>query len=395
LLIRNGHSGTFCGRNCYFHSFYSTFSEWAMRRIWLLSLLALPLLAGATASIPTHAQAQDVLGLMRAPMRVIQNLGLHGRLYHRRQRARPASVSTGPDPRQEVARVNDQRTPAGYWPDGYDDLFGFTFAPGTGDRFWQHGSFDILIASLSPSATTRASLARRATQAKATNPCEGTDATGERAGTALYQEIEKNVQPTAEQAAAFKDLREALITASRRVEAACAAGFSSARPNERLMILADRLAAMRHAMLVVRTPLEAAYNTLSDEQKTRLDGSNTSTVSCSTDLAAAGAWPRNEIMRAVQPNEAQAVALERFRGTFLGMSQQLASSCPQQPLGTIITRLDAAGERLNAVLYATRMVNRSLNGAYAKLDNGQRARLLSVGRQLRFHPARAAELGAR
>ena len=53
-----------------------------MRRIWLLSLLALPVFAGAMATIPTHAQARDVFGLLAAPMRMIQNLGVRGRLYH-------------------------------------------------------------------------------------------------------------------------------------------------------------------------------------------------------------------------------------------------------------------------------------------------------------------------
>lgn len=370
-----------------------------MRRIWLLSLLAVPLLAGASASIPSRAQAQDVFGLMRAPMRIIHNLGLRGRLYHRRSRVRHAAVTPAPEPKQqqEAARDGSVRMPAGYWPDGYDDLFGYAFAPGTGDRFWQHGSFDILVAALSPSAASRASMRRHMVQptARPKSSCENSSTTGEQVGAALYREIEKNAQPTDDQAAAFKDLREALITASRRVEAACATGFASARPNERLAILADRLTAMRQAMLVVRTPLEAAYNTLSDEQKKRLDGDNASVVSCATDLAAAGAWPRTEIMRAVRPNEAQAVALERFRGTFLGMSQQLAGSCPQQPLGTVMARLDAAGERLNAVLYATRMIDRALNGVYAKLDDSQRARLQSAGRQIRFNPSRAAEAGAR
>lgn len=367
-----------------------------MRRIWLLSLLAAPLIAGATASIPAPAQAQDVFGLMRAPMRIIQNLGLRGRLYHRRARSQRASVPRGPDPRATAAVTQaaptDRRMPAGYWPDGFDDLFGFVFAPGTGDRFWQHGSLDILTASLAPSAGGRAMLARHTEQGKSASACENTT---ERDGSALYQELEKSVQPTDAQQDAFKALREAMVTASQRIDAACASGFMAARPNERLTLLADRLVAMRQAMLMVRTPLEAAYNTLTEEQKARLDGSNASTVSCSSDLMAAGAWPGNEIMRAVHPNETQRPVLERFRGTFLGMSQQLANACPQQPLGTAMARLDAAGERLNAVLYATRMVNRSLNAVYAKLDDGQKARLQAAGRQVvRFNPARAAELNA-
>ena len=370
-----------------------------MRRIWLLSLLAVPLIAGATASVPAPAQAQDVFGLMRAPMRLMHNLGLRGRLFHRRARTHHAAVTPGPDPRATASAAaatpqtqTDRRTGPGYWPEGFDDLFGFVFAPGTGDRFWQHGSLDILTAALAPAAGGGRVTLARAEDGKSASACETSN---ERDGGAVYQAIETNVQPTPEQQDAFKALREAMATAQQRIDAACAAGFMSARPNERLNLLADRLAAMRQATLVVRTPLEAAYNTLSDEQKARLDGSNAATVSCQTDLMAAGAWPGNDIMRAVRPSEAQRPVMERFRGTFLGMSQQLSKSCPQQQLGNVMTRLDAAGERLNAVLYATRIVNRSLNAVYAKLDDGQRARLQAAGRQVvRFNPARAAELNA-
>jgi hypothetical protein len=368
----------------------SVFSERAMRRIWLLSLLTLPLLLGASASVPTPAQAQDVFGLLRAPMRIIQNLGVRGRLHHRRHRARPAAVTRGPETRSEIPRgeiARDNRAlPAGYWADGFEDLTGFAFAPAADDRFWQHGSFDILSAALSPSATTR-SQARRAAHAK--NMCDGNSATAEQNGSAVYQELERVVGPTAEQQDMFKSLREAMIAASRRIEAACAASYATARPAERLSLLADRLGAMHQATLIVRTPLEAAYNALSEEQKRRLDGSNAGSVSCTGDLAAAGAWPGAEIMRAVQPNETQQAALERFRGTFLGMSQWLASSCPQQSLDTVIARLDAAGDRLNAMLYATRMVGRSLNGVYAVLENDQKVKLQSAGRQLRLGIPRA------
>jgi len=129
--------GTFCGRGCYLQG---NLQEKVMRRLWLLSLLAVPLIAGATASVPAPAQAQDVFGLMRAPMRLMHNLGLRGRLFHRRARTHHAAVTPGPDPRATASAAaatpqtqTDRRTGPGYWPEGFDDLFGFVFAPGTGE----------------------------------------------------------------------------------------------------------------------------------------------------------------------------------------------------------------------------------------------------------------------
>src|SRR4029078_6154492 len=149
---------------------------------------------------------------------------------------------------------------------------GFTFAPGTGDRFWQHGSLDILSASLSPSAATRVTQTQRVAQAKATRDCESNGAAAEQNASKLYQEIEKSAQPTEAQRDAFKELRDAMISASRRIDASCS-DHPLARAGDRLKLLADRFSAMRQAMLMVRTPLEKAYNGLSDAQKARLDGS--------------------------------------------------------------------------------------------------------------------------
>jgi hypothetical protein len=285
---------------------------------------------------------------------------------------------------------------AAYWPEAYDDLVGFAFAPGKDERFWTHGPFDLLTATLAPSATTRASLQRRAAQAKAADSaCADGESSAEQAAASAYGEIEQRVRPNDSQRAAFNELRNAFISAAKRVNADCAAGYATARAPERLAILGDRLSATRQAALMMRTPLEKAYGTLSDEQKAALDGPAPPTIMCSVDLAAAGAWPGSEINRALQPNEAQQAALEKLRLTFLGMTQGMSSSCPQKTPATALARLDAAGDRINAMLYAARVVNRSLNGVYAALDNEQKARLQLVGRQLRIGGPRAADLGSR
>jgi hypothetical protein len=383
--------------------------EWTMRRLWLLSLIALPFIVGGTTSFPTRANSQDVFGLMTAPLRMMRNLGVRGRVSSRRHQARPAAARGG-DTRREAAAAagaagaagvagaaasQPLRMQAAYWPEAYDDLVGFAFAPGKDERFWAHGPFDILTGTLAPSATTRAGLRGRAEQTR-TDPdaiCADGEKAAVDAATATYRELEDRVQPTAEQRATFDALRDAFAGAAKRINASCAAGYATAPPPERLAILADRLAAMRQAMLMVRTPLDAAYGKLSDAQKTALDGPAPAAVTCTGDLAAAGSWPGNDIARALSPNEAQGAALEKLRLTYMGMAQGMQSSCPQQPVTTALARLDVAGDRLNAMLYATRLVNRSLNAAYATLDNDQKTRLQMVGRSLRVGGPRAAELG--
>ncbi|HWM45559.1 MAG TPA: Spy/CpxP family protein refolding chaperone [Xanthobacteraceae bacterium] len=363
-----------------------------MRRFCLLSLLAVVVVAGSTTSVPKRAQSQDIFGLMTAPLRIMRNLGIRGRLLHRRSRARPAATRSR-EPREkprEAAGASARAIPVAAlaWPAAADDLFDFTFARGSQDGFWTHGSYDILSAAMTPRGTSRP----RKTAAKSSAAdCSAQTAAAEQAGNALADQIAQAITPTAAQQPAFKDLRSALITAYRRIGAACGTPAAEETAQDRVDALAERLWAMRQATLIVRTPLEKLYGELTAEQKATLDGASPRAVSCSADLAAAEAWPGSEIVRAVQPSDKQQIALEGLRVTFAGMAQWLASACPAQPPGTVVARLDAAGERVNTLLYATRIVGRSLGGVYAALNDRQEARLRSVGRQLRLTPAHAAD----
>ncbi len=257
---------------------------WAMRRTWLLSPLIVAMIAAATAMPVPRAHAQDILGLMTAPLRIMRNLGIHGRVFHHR-RARAASRTREPRER-EAPRETVRTVPTAYWPSAPDDLFGFAFAAAGANDFWTHGPYDILTAAMAPGAKQ----SRRTAKAAPTNACSDESGGAEQTAVELYGAIERQIAPTAEQQDLLKDLRTALVTAYQRIGSACAPGYAGAPASDRLDLLADRLWAMRQAMLIVRTPLARVYDLLSAEQKARLDGTDPHEINCSADLAAAQAW---------------------------------------------------------------------------------------------------------
>jgi hypothetical protein len=273
-------------------------------------------------------------------------------------------------------------TPAVYWPAAYQDLAGFTFASGgTDNGFWNHGFRDVFAGVIVPPDA-----------AGATN-AQGCAATNTEAADAAFKQIEDRLTPTPEQRAAFDDLHAAMVRALARIDAACAPSFAVAAPPERMKAISDRLWALRQAMLTMRTPVERAYNALDDQQRARLD-TPANKVVCTGDVAFS--WPRDQIEQVVEPNDQQRVALEMLRQISLQMAQAVASSCPRQALTTPLQRLDAAGYRLNTMLYATMIVGRALGNVYASLSDQQKANFSTIGKALGKNPRAAViETGAR
>jgi hypothetical protein len=93
-------------------------------------------------------------------------------------------------------------------------------------------------------------------------------------------------------------------------------------------------------------------------------------------------WPRDQIEQLIQPNDDQRAGLETLRLTVLQMGQAIAFSCPRQPLATPVQRLDAAGDRLNTLIYATMIISRTLNSFYESLTDEQKANFRTIGRSL-------------
>jgi hypothetical protein len=115
---------------------------------------------------------------------------------------------------------------------------------------------------------------------------------------------------------------------------------------------------MWDATLLMRGPLARFYDSLTPEQKAKLTGAGPA------DSKAAGAcedqraaeWPAERLQQAMglreRPSEEQRRSLEALRQRFTELAQFLASSCPQESEPTPIKRLSAAGNRMNALMYA-------------------------------------------
>jgi hypothetical protein len=262
-----------------------------------------------------------------------------------------------------------------YWPYAADDLLDYVFLPsGTSDRFWSHGAGDLMQALFVPAPQRTPSWIEMC----------GTRQGG--AG-AWLNAVEQAVKPTDAQRGALDELRKAVVGAINGIKDACPAAGTAASPPQRLPAMADRIWAMRQAVVQVRMPFDAFYNSLSGNQKARLTDESARTEGRAPDDTAAARpsnalqacammtapWPAEQIEQRVRPNDEQRRGLETLRMTMMGMGQMLMASCPQEETATPLARLDAAEKRLNAMLYATRIVMPTLNGFYASLGDEQKA----------------------
>ena len=299
-----------------------------------------------------------------------------------------------------------------YWPRAYDDLIGATFAfvASAKSQFWNHGFNDIFAGILAPPEAGRSPGARRRAggeggrEVAASGACktpdmssDDTDTTPDAEasglGAALFKKIEQRLSPTPEQQANFGELRTALIKADLRINSGCWPPYTSATPPERLKAIADRLWALRQAMLILRTPLEKLYDSLSDAQKAQFNAKRAAAkITCTADVMGP-TWPRDLIEQTVQPSDDQRANLETLQFVSLQMGQAITYACPSQPLANPIERLDAAGDRLNTLLYANMIISRTFSNFYTSLTDEQKTSFRAIGRSINQPGAnrRAAE----
>ncbi len=377
-------------------------------------LVLLALCALVTALAPEPAPARSLLGLLFG-VHVHRGHRHHYAYHYRRGRAvhyarhwgarhwrREAvrAAAPGAAAASTVVATSPAASASLYWPGAYRDLVGFTFASGAADNgpFWGHGSRDIFSAIIvapeaggaSQSPGARAS-GEGTPEPPPTPACASTNDVA--AADTAFKQVEDRLAPKPEQRPAFADLHDAMVRAQTRINATCAPAFSTAAPPERMKAISDLLWALRQAMLTLRTPLEKTYKELDDRQRARLNTPGFK-VACTGDTAQLS-WPRDQIEQVIQPNDQQRAALEMLRLTSLQMGQAISSSCPRQPLTTPLQRLDAAGDRLNTMLYAAMIVSRALGNAYASLSDQQKANFSTIGRLLGSPHAAGAQTADR
>jgi len=298
-----------------------------------------------------------------------------------------------------------------FWPSAYDDLFGYVVnSVGYGSAFWLRGYADVIEGMFTPRvAAGRQGKRGRGRGAEATNSeVASTPACVEAPNSgALVERIEQIVRPTDAQREALRGLGDALQAAAERVGAACTTDGSGS-PNAQLETMWRRLRAMRQAVTLVRTPLRNFYDTLSEEQRTRLDtaaavdpnvralaareASDRFVRMCS-ESTRMPEWPLASIAQTIKLDADQRPMLELLMGTSMHYAHELRASCSAAPAPITSTeRLEAVDQRLGDIIYAVTVLRGMLNRFYNSLTQEQRARFDAMGPGARPTDRRRANL---
>jgi hypothetical protein len=332
-----------------------------------------------------------------------------------------ASV-TGPRPRLAATMLAPQRSwrrgrhatfvawlgPV-FWPYAYSDIFHFAFWPDAyDDGYWAYAYDDIFEVAFwadgSPYADDayagpyaglpgarghpRARAARTAL-AEVCEPDKGITAWP-------FARIQGAVQPDAEQIKLLDELKDAAVSAAARFAQACPRDVPMTPPG-RLRVMILRLEATLEAIRIVRAPLEAFYDSLSDEQKARfnavgpkLDVDQASARNRPAKEALCGPpkpglvdFPIEQIRNVISPEGKQAEALDRLGEATRKAVGILQDACPDFLPQTPVGRLQEMESRISAMLKAGKIIEPALADFYAALSNEQKARFNTLGREAR------------
>ncbi len=202
------------------------------------------------------------------------------------------------------------------------------------------------------------------------------------------QQLEKIVDGTDEQRTALNELKAATVKASDILKQSCTSE-KPLTPATRLDAMQHRLQAMADANDVVKEPLERLYGLLSDAQKQRLEAlaqpnskrartqraENTNIGDLCTSQAGFTNVPAEQIASTIELTDAQKEELEKLKAASTQASDSLKASCPAAVPDTLNGRLDAAQQRLTALITAVGTVRPAVQDFYASLTDEQKAAL--------------------
>jgi hypothetical protein len=211
--------------------------------------------------------------------------------------------------------------------------------------------------------------------------------------------IRHAIQPTGEAVAALDELNDASSKASNVLSASCPSE-PPLTPLARLDAVETRLEAMKKAIQIVRPPLASLYDSLSDEQRHRLDaigmeenrqgrataaadtsGADSLASLCGSQAEGFTKLPVQRIVEVVKPTGPQQAALDQLNQASAKATDELRGSCPAQAGETPTARLDTMNNRLDAMAQATKTLRPTLAAFYASLSDEQKAQFNSMGQQ--------------
>jgi LTXXQ motif family protein len=371
-------------------------------RTVIVSALAL---ISASSFDATPAQAQDPGRMLRpltSPLRMI----LRGAPRVRHPRAYRASrTNRDQDTAGERTRAGGRRLAAGavaaaaFWPiaapDAFEDMLGYALWPREyGSQFWSHGPRDILRAMTAPTAAFAAQADDASPPVRLPALVSAANAAPNDRAICIARVKDQAMRPldrladtirlTPEQQQGLDALRTHVRGAIGAEAAACRGDLPATQP-ERLRAMIDGLWAMRYAEFRIRPALETFHNSLTDAQKAQLAeepqtvGSSeaapavTPAAVCSEPVAP-DANPFGRLQRALRPTEEQRKSLQMLYGASMEMAQFLNTTCPAETPATPMARLDAASDRVMALLHAAMGIEPMLGQFYGTLSDEQRRR---------------------
>jgi hypothetical protein len=242
-------------------------------------------------------------------------------------------------------------------PSVYEDLLGYVLWPADyADRLWTHGYGDIMNTLLAPAAAN-------ADQAASMVEVGMCSAKASELANQLIARSSELIGPAPDQKAALDELGSALGEAIDRGRAAVCSGTG-----DPLKRMEDGLWIMWDATLLMRAPLEKFYDSLTEAQKAKLIGGTAASQALAQACAGqSGSGDRIEqalLARAQGADPQQRFMLETLRRQSAALIKFLAISCPRETKPNPMDRLEAAGDRMNALLY----VAMSMSPALAELQ---------------------------
>jgi hypothetical protein len=206
------------------------------------------------------------------------------------------------------------------------------------------------------------------------------------------EQLERIIQPTPEERAAFDELKAAAAKASQILRSACPEG-TPATPVARLDAMEQRLAAMQQAVAIIRRPLESLYALLSDEQIQRLEnaavepeGKDQPSMNiaqlCSGESGLTNV-PEDEIAQAISLTDEQRFDFEKLKEVSKRAGEELRTACPKEMPKSINARLEVAQKRVGALIQAIETIRPAMVAFYAVLSDQQKAALNMQGQESR------------
>jgi hypothetical protein len=207
--------------------------------------------------------------------------------------------------------------------------------------------------------------------------CGGAQAPNDRP----IEAIKQTIRLDAAQTAALEELRAGIASALDRIATVCPSEMPHTAA-ERLHAMVRRLRVVRQAVNLLRAPVLKFHDSLSEEQKARLEtrapAKPADMSGCTTDIRRVTGIAMQALQQTLQPTDDQRMALGVLIGTSSKMAEMLLE-CPAARPATPMARLDAAEKRLFAMLYATENIRVAVHSLYLSLSDEQRARFDAIG----------------